>query len=776
MRSASLVLLTGFVLLIFAVPVARTATPTEAESETEPITAVVTQAGPHRWVNPAGPSSGDVTALALCRDKPEVLYVACSYGVYKSTDGAVTWQPTALLRSDGRAHAAEDVAVDPTNPLVVYAVDGDGVFKSTDGGGSWSELDPGRERWSDARAIVVDAANPDTVYVEGGAAGVFKTTDGGATWEIKNNGLHHHAGFGHFGMDPRFPSILYGVPVLRWWHFMSEDDGATWSPAGYAGREGDDKSRVSVQSFTRDPDDDKRLTIGLVCDGTPARFESADAGKTWQPRGSVPPGLWIDALQTAQSKSGSMMLWIHEDRLLYITTDGADTWRAVGLPFQARRLRALRVGGEEGDVLYAGDFDDLYYYSVDGGQSWELFYSAESDPDAEDTATIAELRKHFLYGLGSTDLKRQERAFFEHATAVHPSKPNVVYCATPATYQGVLRTDDFGKTWLRAEGLSTFRTHAIACACKEPGLIYALVPRSIHKSTNGGTTWQETGADALGYMTPFGVHPLDSRILLVGQSNWGAAGSPVVLSTDGGETWTDVPSIERNAEGFLFDSKDADTFYVLTHENVFKTSDRGQTWHVTSGTMQPKDDSGSRRSGFFGGEEVDVRQANAETIYTVRGTKTLLRSTDLGKTWKGLERLKIETRLRFVQVHPVDPKVVIAAECNGRLHMSRDAGETWRTVQLPEDPLHEHWWSGCIGMDQTDLDVFYVGGYDNREGVLRTRDGGKTFEELNNALPHADIYQIVVSPADGAVYAVISGAGVYHLEIDARTAGEGNQD
>lgn len=58
-------------------------------------------------------------------------------GLFRSSDGARTWQPIGPP-----TQAATSLAVDPTNPRVIYAgtTGGAGVFRSDDGGDSWSRL------------------------------------------------------------------------------------------------------------------------------------------------------------------------------------------------------------------------------------------------------------------------------------------------------------------------------------------------------------------------------------------------------------------------------------------------------------------------------------------------------------------------------------------------------------------------------------------------------------------------------------------------------------
>jgi len=57
--------------------------------------------------------------------------------------------------------------------------------------------------------------------------------------------------------------------------------------------------------------------------------------------------------------------------------------------------------------------------------------------------------------------------------------------------------------------------------------------------------------------------------------------------------------------------------------------------------------------------------------------------------------------------------------------------------------------AACVAVDPRDPALVYAG-FRGR-GVLRSRDGGATFEDAN--LPHGDVYSIAVGPLDGAVYA-----------------------
>src|SRR3989442_10978587 len=86
---------------------------------------------------PAGAwhGSGNITAIAVNPLTPTTLYAASSdRGVFKSTDGGVTWSPTGVTNAFVTA-----LAIDPQSPSTLYAGTQDGgVSKSIDEGANWS--------------------------------------------------------------------------------------------------------------------------------------------------------------------------------------------------------------------------------------------------------------------------------------------------------------------------------------------------------------------------------------------------------------------------------------------------------------------------------------------------------------------------------------------------------------------------------------------------------------------------------------------------------------
>jgi len=125
-----------------------------------------------------------------------VVYVAsASGGLWKTTNGGVTWKP--IFERQGTLSLG-DIALAPSNPDVVWVGTGesnvrnsvsfgDGVYKSTDAGKTWQHM--GLKDTEHISAIVINPQNPDIVYI--GALGhafgpneergVFMTTDGGKT-------------------------------------------------------------------------------------------------------------------------------------------------------------------------------------------------------------------------------------------------------------------------------------------------------------------------------------------------------------------------------------------------------------------------------------------------------------------------------------------------------------------------------------------------------------------------------------------------------------------
>ena len=154
-----------------------------------------------------------IGSIAVAPSNPRVIYVgtgeadmrsdiAYGNGMYRSDNGGQTWKHIGL--EDTRQIGA--IVVDPRNADVVYAAAlghaygpnaERGVFKTTDGGVTWNKV-LYRDENTGATALAMAPGNPNVLYAalwqtrrppwnvyppsNGPGSGLYKSSDAGATW------------------------------------------------------------------------------------------------------------------------------------------------------------------------------------------------------------------------------------------------------------------------------------------------------------------------------------------------------------------------------------------------------------------------------------------------------------------------------------------------------------------------------------------------------------------------------------------------------------------
>ena len=84
------------------------------------------------------PTKKTMTGLISDLSHPQVLYASSGDGVFKSEDAGNTWQTMNTGLSETRVAA---LALHPTQPSRVYALTASAVvFRSTDGATTWQRL------------------------------------------------------------------------------------------------------------------------------------------------------------------------------------------------------------------------------------------------------------------------------------------------------------------------------------------------------------------------------------------------------------------------------------------------------------------------------------------------------------------------------------------------------------------------------------------------------------------------------------------------------------
>lgn len=125
-------------------------------------------------------------------------------GVYRSDDAGDTWRRiNDDERYRQRAWYFSHIFADPKTADVVYVLN-TGLFRSTDGGKNF-ELLPAPH--GDHHGLWIDPTNPQRL-INGNDGGATITTDGGTTWTRQDN--QPTAQFYHVATDNRWPYYLYG--------------------------------------------------------------------------------------------------------------------------------------------------------------------------------------------------------------------------------------------------------------------------------------------------------------------------------------------------------------------------------------------------------------------------------------------------------------------------------------------------------------------------------------------------------------------------------------
>jgi len=251
---------------------------------------------------------------------------------------------------------------------------------------------------------------------------------------------------------------------------------------------------------------------------------------------------------------------------------------------------------------------------------------------------------------------------------------------------------------------------------------------------------------------------LDANIVLAGLAPGGSFGGTLYRSSDGGNTWLEVPALDGIS---VFDIEFAPdgTTYIGTQDSIRKSTDSGLSWATLNLGIGPNDQ-------VF---DVAIDPSDPSVLWAgitdASGAQpvNVMRSTDGGGTWTDRTPPHAPMSGRAIAVDPNDSNTVIAVFGGdfggGEVWVTTDGGDSWldRSAGLPGNPLN------AVVYDGTRL---LVGGGllfgSQFVGLYESPDLGVTWTPLHDGTwPILVVEDIAVDPSDTArIFAAIDGGGV----------------
>jgi photosystem II stability/assembly factor-like uncharacterized protein len=669
---------------------------------------------------------------------PNVVYVAsASGGLWKTTNGGVTWKP--IFERQG-TFSIGDIALAPSNPEVVWVGTGesnvrnsvsfgDGVYKSTDGGKTWQHM--GLKDTEHISAIVINPQNPDIVYIgalghafgPNDERGVFMTTDGGKTW-TKTLFIDNQHGVADLEIDPTNPNILYA----GMWSFERKP----WTH-----RSGSEKGGV---------------------------YKSIDGGRTWNKlTNGLPKLMGRIGVRVAPSNPNVVYVIVEsKDGTLYRSDDRGENFRNVSkntdIVSRGFYYTRVRVDPTNENHIYA--VASTLYTSVDGGRTFRSITG----------------RTHIDY----------------HALWLDPKNPKRMWHGQDG---GIAVTYDGGETWEAVYNIPLGQFYQVHADNSQP--FYKVMGGL---QDNGSWTGPSRTREPAGIlnddwrMVSFGdgfyvINNPDNPEQYLSESQGGN-----ILATDlvtheqqlvnpwgrgsgGGPASSNKYRFNWNSP-IVFSPHDKTAVY-LAGNVVFKSPDFGKTWEQISSDLTTNDPEKQKDAGG----PIAIENSTAEyhsTIISIAespiqkgqiwvGTDdgNLQLTTDGGKNWsnliKNVSGVAANSPVSHVEPSRTNASTAYVAfdrhmfdDFRPYIYKTTDSGKSWTNISgnLPAKAYVQ-----VVREDPKNRNLLYAG---TELGLFASYSGGKEWMSLNlKNLPNVAVHDILVHPRENDLILATHGRSIW---------------
>ena len=453
---------------------------------------------------------GAIQTIAVEPGDPDVLWVAADGGLQVSRDRGASWSGNLLDWVDWQSESGGGeytigVALRPDDPRIMLAATSEkGLFRSTDGGVTWSESNSGLAT-SMLHRLAFAASDPAVVYLST-HEGVYRSGDAGQTWTYRSTGLAYLF-VNAIAVDPTDADIAYvgtaaEVNTTHTKHYnpgmhegqnlyKTTDGGRTWFPSG------DNIYERKVTQMSTHP----LVPYVLWAGGESGRggFATTDAGESWAVSPSTTAHYpMVYAFSHSLPTEMYLTAWSHHDELVK-STDGGASWfgltlnvaagigeatRAAGLWDETDpkyHLHGLAVAPSDPSIVYVGSVHDTMYPDV----NFTLFgiHIFRSDDGG---ATFVERDIGFpIQSISSVNV-----------IVVHPDNPDIVYAMTTLHESdnalGIFKSVDGGLAWASVNDGLDLRTNDLQMDAVDPDTLYAATEGGVYKTTDAAAAWSRT--------------------------------------------------------------------------------------------------------------------------------------------------------------------------------------------------------------------------------------------------------------------------------------------
>ena len=620
------------------------------------------------------------------------------------------------------------VAGVPGDPLVFYAATAaGGVWKTTNGGRSWSAIFDDQPV-SSIGSVAVAPSDPNVVWVGSGEAnirgnvgegnGIYRSTDAGKTW---THVWKAEGQIGSLAVHPQDPDVVYAAaqgspfgPGEERGVYRTRDGGRTWRRVLFVDAE------TGASDVCLDPANPRRVFAG-----------------TWEAR-RKPWGL------TSGGKGSG----------LWLSQDGGDTWERLsggGLPAGIWGKVAVRVAPSDPQRVYAlvEAEEGGLFRSGDGGKSWSRVSASR--------------------GL------RQRAWYFTHLT-IDPRRPEVVWFPQVS----MLKTVDGGEK-VRAVSGGGWDYHDLWIDPVEPRRMIAASDAGVSLSVDGGESWTRPRLPIAQLYRVSTDRRVPYRVMGALQ-DWGTLSGPSHSLHSGGILPSDWRPVGGGEAGHVAaDPFDPGVVYAGEYLGIItRWNERtGQSPHV--GILLDNGSGhgvGDMRWRFQWTAPIVASRHQRGVVY--HAANVIFRSRDGGQSWEAvspdLTRDDPETQkwsggpitgdntgvehystVFALAESPVDPQLLWAGSDDGLVHVSRDAGATWKQVTpagIPKqgtisviEPSPFAAGTAWVVVDNHRLD-------DERPYLMVTEDHGATWRSLTRGLdPEVYLHSVRADPQrEGLLY------------------------